>query len=220
MHSFGTIGRRICLYFTLLAISLWLAGCGGGSSTSSTTTTSTVAKVTVAPAQASIGLNQTQTFGATSTDSSGAILTSQAYTWTSSKPDVARISDIGVATGLTIGTTSITASTTTGTSSSPTTVTSAAVTLTVTATVASITISPASATVAVGGTQQFTATAKDAGGNVISGVVFAWFSSNAGIATIDGNGLAKGVTASPNPVTIQASANGVSSNMAALTVTP
>ena len=62
-----------------------------------------------------------------------------------------------------------------------------------TGTVATVTAAPASATIAIGATQQFTATAKDAQGNVISGVSFTWNSSMASVATVDTNGLAKGV---------------------------
>lgn len=220
MLSFGIIGKRAPLFCGLMAVSLSLAGCGGSSSSSTSTTTSTVAKVTLAPAAASVGLNQTQAFGATATDSNGTILVGQPYTWTSSAPNVALINDVGVATGLAVGTTQITASTPSSNTTNAAVVISNAVTLTVTANVASVTISPTSATIPVGGTQQFTATAKDASGNTLSGVVFSWSSSFAGVATIDNTGLAKGVAASQNPVTIQASANGVFSNMATLTVTP
>ena len=59
--------------------------------------------------------------------------------------------------------------------------------------VATVTVAPVSATIAIGATQQFTATAKDANGNVISGVSFTWNSSMASVATVNTNGLAKGV---------------------------
>lgn len=52
--------------------------------------------------------------------------------------------------------------------------TSAADTLTVTAAVATITLAPLAPAVQVGQTQQFTATAKDAGGNTLSGLSFTW----------------------------------------------
>ena len=48
------------------------------------------------------------------------------------------------------------------------------------------------ATVEVGRTQRFVATAKASDGTVISGVDFAWSSSNTAVATINNNGVAYG----------------------------
>lgn len=60
-------------------------------------------------------------------------------------------------------------------------------------TIETITISPAADTTGIGLTAQFTATARDADGNVVSDVEFTWTSSNTAIATVDDNGLATGV---------------------------
>jgi uncharacterized protein YjdB len=82
--------------------------------------------------------------------------------------------------------------------------------------VTTITVTLASSNIAVGGTETSTAVAEDQNGAVMSGVVFAWASSNTGVATIsDGvaNGLAVGTTG------ITASSAGVTSNSATLTVT-
>ena len=72
--------------------------------------------------------------------------------------------------------------------------------------VATVTVAPVSATIAIGATQQFTATAKDANGNVISGVSFTWNSSMASVATVSTNGLAKGVGQGSANVTATVSA--------------
>ena len=72
--------------------------------------------------------------------------------------------------------------------------------------VATVTVAPVSATIAIGATQQFTATAKDANGNVISGVSFTWNSSMASVATVNTNGLAKGVGQGSANVTATVSA--------------
>ena len=53
----------------------------------------------------------------------------------------------------------------------------------------SITVSPLTATVNVGGTQQFTATAKNQYGSVMTGTIIVWNSSNTAVGTIDTNGL-------------------------------
>jgi uncharacterized protein YjdB len=86
-----------------------------------------------------------------------------------------------------------------------------------TPTVASVTVTPPSASVAVGKTTAFAAVAKDAGGNTLSGVTFAWTSSDKNVATVNSSGVTKGV-APGGPVTITASAGGESAS-AKLTVT-
>lgn len=54
-------------------------------------------------------------------------------------------------------------------------------------------ITPSNATINRGGAQQFVARAFDVSGAQITGVMFAWTSSNNAIATIDSNGFARGV---------------------------
>ncbi len=87
--------------------------------------------------------------------------------------------------------------------------------------VARIEVSPATATIPVGGTQQFTAHAFDAGNNEITGLTFTWTSSNTSVATIDSSGVATGVGV--GSTTITASAKGKSGtaalNIVARTVT-
>jgi hypothetical protein len=68
----------------------------------------------------------------------------------------------------------------------------------------------------VGQTQQFTAVAKDANGNTISGVSFTWSSSDPSVATVNNNGLATAVAM--GTATITASAGGKSGS-ATLNVT-
>ena len=60
--------------------------------------------------------------------------------------------------------------------------------------VATITVSPSpSANLLVGATQQFTATAKDANGNTLTGVTFTWTSTVTSVATVNSTGLATAV---------------------------
>ncbi len=198
-------GKRIAALGGLL-LTLWFTGCGGSSKSS----TGPVATIAIAPLTASVPVNRTQAFTARAQDSNGNTVSNVTFSWSSSATAVASIDSSGLALGHSAGTTQIAASVSN--------VTSPAATLTVTQPIASVSISPVTATVAVGGTQQFTATAVDANGNTISGVVFAWACINAGVATINGNGLATGVA--PGTVTIAASASGVTSPLATLTVTP
>jgi hypothetical protein len=61
--------------------------------------------------------------------------------------------------------------------------------------VAQVTISPGSATLVRAATQQFTATLKDASGNVLTGRSISWGSSNLAAATVNGTGLVTAVGA-------------------------
>ena len=82
-------------------------------------------------------------------------------------------------------------------------------------TVASITVMPASASIGVGQTQSVKAEATDQHGAVMTGVNFAWASSNGNVATVI-EGVATGVAAGTADIT--ASSGGVTSNPASLTV--
>jgi beta-lactamase superfamily II metal-dependent hydrolase len=86
----------------------------------------------------------------------------------------------------------------------------------VAAAVATVTVSPASASLTVGGAQQFAATAKDAGGNVVA-TSFTWTSSATGVATVDATGRATAVAAGSATITAR-SASGVAGT-ASLAVT-
>lgn len=79
-----------------------------------------------------------------------------------------------------------------------------------------IEIAPASVNILTGTRQQFTAHAFTSKGEELSGIAFQWKSSSTKVATIDGNGLASAVAAGTTQIT--ASANGVSSTPALLTV--
>jgi hypothetical protein len=74
----------------------------------------------------------------------------------------------------------------------------------------SISISPLLANLHPGETQQFTATAKDAGGNALSGATFTWSSSNTVVATVNSRGLVTGKGA--GTARIAASAEGESAS--------
>ncbi len=63
----------------------------------------------------------------------------------------------------------------------------------VTTTLTSVTVSPGTGSIVAGATQQFTAVAKDAQNNTISGITFFWASSNQNVALVDQTGLATGV---------------------------
>ena len=210
----------MALMAALLMIAALLA-CGGSSSSTTTTDTTTLKTITITPASATVNINQSTNFIATALDSKGNAVSNLTYTWTSSAPTVAIVTNSGLATGLAAGNANITASVTTvaATNTAPATVvTSNTATVTVIPAIASVAILPVSAQIAKGQTQQFTAKVLDANGNTIPGVIVTWSDSNAAVVSIDANGLAIGLA--PGTVTIAAVAGGKQSNLAQLTVTP
>jgi hypothetical protein len=73
--------------------------------------------------------------------------------------------------------------------------------------------------ISVGEREQFTATARDSAGNVITTAVLTWQSSSPNVAMIGStSGLAQGLL--PGTTTINVSADGITSSPATLTVTP
>jgi len=127
---------------------------------------------------------------------------------------VATIDASGLALGALAGTTDITAS--------QGGVTSNTATLSVTApppppTLTAISVAPLSASIEEGQTRQFSATGTFSDGSTANLTASATWSSNAAVATIDGSGLASGVSAGSTSIT--ASQDGIASNTATLTVT-
>ncbi|HYR97599.1 MAG TPA: Ig-like domain-containing protein, partial [Gemmatimonadales bacterium] len=170
-----------------------------------------VASVTVSPATASLTVGGTQQLTATAKDASGNPLTGRTITWTSSNSGVATVSGSGLVSASSTGSTVITATSEGQSGTATVTVTAAP------APVATVTLSPASATVAVGASQQFTATLRDASGNVLTGRTITWTSNNSGVATVSGSGL---VGASSTGSTVITATSEGQSGTATVTVTP
>lgn len=82
--------------------------------------------------------------------------------------------------------------------------------------VSTVTVSPATASIVTGATQQFSATARDANGVIVT-TTFTWSSSNAAVATVNNSGLASAIAAGSATITATSS-NGVTGT-ASLTVT-
>ena len=168
-----------------------------------TVTLAPVASITVTPATASVVVGQTTTLSATTKDAAGNVLTGRTITWTSGTNSIATVSSSGVVTGVAAGTVLITA-TSEGRSASAT------VTVTQPVPVATVTVTPSDATISVGQTRTLTAVTKDASGNVLTGRVVTWTSSNTQIATVSSTGVVTGVKKSNTPVTITATSEGKS----------
>lgn len=84
--------------------------------------------------------------------------------------------------------------------------------------VGQVIVSPDSAEIPVGGTQQFTATVLDLHGNPVASPTVTWSSSNPGVATVNGTGLATGV--SVGQVTITATSQGASGSATLVVFNP
>jgi Polysaccharide deacetylase/Bacterial Ig-like domain (group 2) len=179
--------------------------------------------ITVSPSTASVPVGNTQQFVPVGYDQYGSVMNGLAFVWASSNTSVATVRSVnsegasaGIATGVAAGNVQITASAQ-GVSSN-------SVTLTVTAppppppspAVTTISVLPATASIQAATTQQFTAFATDQYGSTMSGVTFLWQSSNPAVATIDAKGVVTGIAA--GSAQISATAQGVTSNLASLTV--
>jgi uncharacterized protein YjdB len=127
---------------------------GAGSFTGSTKLTVTAAalvSLAITPALTAIALGTTEQFAATGTFTDGSMQNLSAMvTWSSDTVSTATITSTGLAQSVDVGSANISATSGTVTTSTALTVTAA--------TLVSIAISPQTATVALGSTQQFTAT--------------------------------------------------------------
>ena len=164
--------------------------------------------ITVAPGTASIAQGNTQQFTATGnySDSSTQDLTSS-VTWSSPAPGVATIATSGLATGVSVGTTTINAAVGSGVGSM-----SGSATLTVqTPTLVSLAVTPSSPSIASGSTAQFAAIGTYNNGTTqdLSSTV-TWSSSAPAIAPISSQGLASG--AAFGSTTITASAGSITAS--------
>lgn len=177
----------------------------GKSGSAATTTIVVVATVTLTPASGSLYVGEAGAFVVTLKDAAGNVVTGRTVTWTSSTPNVATVAANGVLSPLAAGTATITA-----TSEEK----SGSALLTVLARppdpppVATITLSPASGALYVGESGSFAVTVKDASGNVLTGRVLTWSSSNASVASVAANGVVSGL--SVGTATITASSEGKS----------
>ncbi len=165
-----------------------------------------VASLMVIPATATLPRDETLQLTATSKDEAGSPLSS-VVTWASSDITIATVSWGGsgqtvVVTPWTLGGVTITAM------SEGLSGTAAVIVIPVP--VASVTVTPTSATVQVGQTVQLTATALDAGGNILTGRPITWATSSPGVASVSGAGLVTGIA--PGLSTITATSEGKTGN--------
>jgi len=194
-------------FAALAAILFFNLGCPGGDSS---TATEHVEQVLVGPSTASIVVGTTTQLQATTIGSHGDELTGRTVTWSSGNPAVASVSTGGLVTGVAAGGPVTITATSEGVSGS------AEVTVTAIP-VATVTVAgPAS--VFVGETSDYTATTKDANGNILTDREVTWSSSAPNVASVSQFGEVTGLVAG-GPVTITATSEGRSGS-AAVTVRP
>jgi len=128
-------------------------------------------------------LGATTRLGAAALDARGNPIADARVAWASSDAASARVDTAGLVTAVANGAATISASLGD---------LAASVTLAVAQQVATVTVAPSAAAINVGATQQFGATATDAGGTTVTGVKFLWVSANANVAVVDTTGLATG----------------------------
>jgi uncharacterized protein YjdB len=151
--------------------------------------------IVLSPTNPSIPINTTQQLTATGTygDGSSRDLTA-VVTWSSSTIANATVDVTGLVKGIAAGSATITATLGSISQSSSVTITAPSIT--------SISVTPEDVTLAIGISQQFTASAIYSDGSIqdlISGVT--WASSTTGVATIDSNGLASILAAGTTTMT-------------------
>lgn len=188
-----------------LASSLVLWSCSGKESP---TAPPVVANVTVTPGGDTLAtLGRTQVFSATTTDHNGSPVTAT-IRWHSTNAAVATVDSVtGLVTAVGNGATIIRA-TASGINGDAIAVVSQAV--------ATVQVTPPNATVTtVGATTQFTAVAKDSGGQPVAGVTMLWISSDPTVAVVDTTG--KATAQKSGHTTVTAAARGTPGN-AGLTV--
>ena len=156
--------------------------------------------VTVTPTTATIKRGDSTTVVGKGVDPRGAEIVGEQVTWSVATDGILGLSPMA---GRTIGQRQGVGTITATSVSKPTLKASAAVTVTAPAVpVATITVTPSTQTAtALAQTKPYTAVAKDAAGNTMTGVVFQWSSSSTAIATVNASGVATAVAAGNATIT-------------------
>jgi uncharacterized protein YjdB len=178
-----------------------------------------VAQVVVSPASASGSVGDSAQFTATLYDANSGVLVDRSVTWTSSNPAAVTVSSTGMARAVGPGNATLIAS---AEGQSGTAVASVSGTAEPTPppapapAVASVTVSPGSASGSVGDSAQFSATARDADGNEMTGRTVTWSSTNAAVVAVSAGGMGRAV--GPGSAALVATIDGVTGS-SVITVT-
>jgi alpha-tubulin suppressor-like RCC1 family protein len=163
-----------------------------------------VASVVVTPANLTLTrVGATRQLTAEARDSGGGVIRSVAFTWTSMDATKVSVDAAGLVTAVSLGAATVTAATGG---------VFGAASVTVGPVVAGVSVTPSAVTLrAIGASAQLSATARDSGGAVISGVAFTWTSSDAAKVRVDTGGVVTAVSA--GAATVTAAAGGTSAHV-------
>jgi endoglucanase Acf2/uncharacterized protein YjdB len=164
-----------------------------------------VTGVTVSPTAATINIGGTQQLTATVAPANA---TNKTVSWSSNNTSVATVNGSGLVTAVASGSATITVTTQDGSKTA-----NAAITVNVPVT--GVTVSPTAVTLAVGATQQLTATVSPANA---SNKTVSWSSNNTAIATVNGSGLVTAVGAGNTTIVVTTQDGGKTAS-SAITVT-
>ena len=165
-----------------------------------------VAAVIVSPAQSALTVGQTLRLTVQTTDGNGNVLTGRPASFSSSNANIASVAANGTVTALAPGTATITV-----TSEGKTGTASVTVAL---SPIATLSVSPTTATLLVGATRQLVATARDAGGTVLTQRTITWMTGAPSVVSVSASGLVTAV--GPGVALVFASAEG---RLASATIT-
>lgn len=192
---------------------LALCACGGGSKSFTNPPpppVPTLTTITLTASTATVLVGTTESLQVSTKDQFGKPIT---VTLTfASNSSAATVDASGIVTGVSVGTATITVTATNGMSSS--------ILLTIAPdppVLTSIVLTPGNAQIAVGGSQQYSATGYDQYSNAMTGLAFTYSSGNINLVSVDSNGLATAVA--PGMTSIGVSASGVSVT-AGVTIVP
>lgn len=202
MHALAKGMCRQAVPSCAILLIVLLVGCGNFF-----VSNNTVVSIALSPTNPQVQIGQTEQFVATGTTAGGSTEdVTPGATWTSSKPEIATINSTGLTTAIAAGVTVITAKYQEGSSQTFLTVTSS--------TLSSITISPVNTSIAVGATQQYTATGTYSDGTThnITGTV-TWASNYPNVATVSASGLATAIASGSTVITATSGSISSSTNL-------
>jgi uncharacterized protein YjdB len=161
-----------------------------------------IASVAVSPTPTSVVAGQTRQLSAVARDASNTAVPGVPFQWSSASTGIATVDGNGLVTGVAAGTVTISAAVGTVSGSASVSVTPPPV--------ATVVVTPSAPNVPAGQQIQLTATLRDAAGNVLTGRVVQWSSSNALRATVNTTGLVSTSSVNKGTVTITATSEGKS----------
>ncbi len=170
-----------------MGLAVAISGCGGGTSDHLVAPDPPVlTTLSVTLSALSVYVGSSVTASAAATDQHGASIATGTVAWSTGTPGVATVASDGRVTAVAPGTTTVIAAV--GTKQAQATLTVKRLP------VARVNVLPATASIVPGATQQLTVATLDPNGNVLTGRVVVWTSSDTAKAKVDSTGLVTGIS--------------------------